>query len=107
MTEESAVDVSPLTDPEPFESGTTASTATPTAPAGNVASRERGTVDSFQVTLHKAKETKNTVRYEEPESGDPPVIGTLYLQKWATHRLGDPESIVVTIEPLAGVTTSA
>jgi hypothetical protein len=25
------------------------------------------------------------------------VIGTLYLQKWAAHRLDDPETIDVTI----------
>jgi hypothetical protein len=31
----------------------------------------------------KLKETKNTVRFEEePEDGQPPVIGTLYVQKW-------------------------
>jgi hypothetical protein len=51
-----------------------------------------------QVTLRRAKETKNTVRYEEPESGEPTVIGTLYLQKWAAQRLEDPETITVTIE---------
>jgi hypothetical protein len=25
------------------------------------------------------------------------VIGTLYLQKWAVHRLEDPETITVTV----------
>ena len=35
------------------------------------------------VKFKKLKETKNTVRFEEePESGQPPVIGTLYIQKW-------------------------
>ena len=52
-----------------------------------------------KVTLRRAKETKNTVRYEEPESDQPLVIGTLYLQKWAAHRLDDPETITVTIAP--------
>jgi len=29
------------------------------------------------------KETKNTVRFNEiPEEGQPPIIGTLYVQKW-------------------------
>ena len=29
------------------------------------------------------KETKNTVKYNEvPAEGQPPVIGTLYVQKW-------------------------
>jgi hypothetical protein len=52
----------------------------------------------MKLTLRRAKETKNTVRYEEPESDQPIVIGTLYLQKWALHRLSDPETITVTIE---------
>jgi len=35
------------------------------------------------VKFKKLKETKNTVRFEEePESGQPPVIGTIYIQKW-------------------------
>jgi len=63
-------------------------------------------VEPLKVTLHRAKETKNTIRYEEPEGGDPPIIGTLYLQKWATHRLEDPETITVTIEVSAGSTQS-
>jgi hypothetical protein len=30
------------------------------------------------------KETKNTVRYqEEPALNTPPVVGSLYVQKWA------------------------
>ncbi len=29
------------------------------------------------------KETKNTVKYNEvPAEGQPPIIGTLYVQKW-------------------------
>ena len=54
-------------------------------------------MEPLQVTLHRAKETKNTVRYEEPESDQPIVIGTLYVQKWALHRLGDPEMLTLTI----------
>lgn len=35
------------------------------------------------VKFKKLKETKNTVRFEEePESGQPAVIGTIYIQKW-------------------------
>jgi hypothetical protein len=63
-------------------------------------------VEPLKVTLHRAKETKNTIRFEDTESGDPPIIGTLYLQKWATHRLEDPETITVTIEVPAGSTQS-
>ena len=29
------------------------------------------------------KETKNSVRYKEvPEAGKPPIVGSLYVQKW-------------------------
>ena len=55
-------------------------------------------MEPVTIKLVRAKETKNTVRYEEPESDQPTVIGTLYLQKWALHRLEDPETITVTIE---------
>jgi hypothetical protein len=35
------------------------------------------------VEFKKAKETKNTVKYDEVQvAGKPPVIGTLYVQKW-------------------------
>ncbi len=63
--------------------------------------------EPLRVTLHKARETKNTVRFEEPEGGEPPVIGTLYVQKWATHRLGDPETIAVVIEAAGTGATGA
>ncbi|HEY5473651.1 MAG TPA: hypothetical protein VIK32_10720 [Candidatus Limnocylindrales bacterium] len=55
-------------------------------------------MEPLQVTLRRTKETKNTVRYEEPESDQPIVIGTLYVQKWAAKRLEDPETITVTIK---------
>lgn len=52
----------------------------------------------LKVTLKRAKKTKNSVRYEEPTGGDPPVIGTFYVQKRAATRLEEPETIIVTIE---------
>ena len=54
-------------------------------------------MEPLRMTLRRAKETKDTVRYEESESDQSIVIGTLYLQKWALHRLGDPETVTVTI----------
>ncbi len=42
------------------------------------------------------KETKNTLRYSEVAEGQPPVIGTLYVQKWALK--GAPKRLKVTIE---------
>jgi hypothetical protein len=59
-------------------------------------------MEPVKVRLRHARETKNTVRYEEPESDQPMVISTLYVQKWAVHRLEDPEAITVTIERAEG-----
>jgi hypothetical protein len=42
------------------------------------------------------KETKNTLRYAEVAEGQPPVVGTLYIQKWAFK--GQPARIEVTIQ---------
>jgi len=42
------------------------------------------------------KDTKNTVCYDEhPEPGQPPIIGSLYLQKWAANGA---KELTVTIE---------
>lgn len=54
-------------------------------------------MEPLRVTLAKARETKHTVRYEEAETDQPLVIGTLYVHKWATKRLEEPEVITVTI----------
>ena len=56
-------------------------------------------MEPHTATLKRARETKNTVRYEEPESDQPLLIGTLYVHKWAIERLEDPETITVTIAP--------
>ena len=50
----------------------------------------------MELTFKKDKETKNTVRYAE--QGDEPVVGTLYLQKSAVEKLGNPDTLKVTIE---------
>ncbi|MGA2620282.1 MAG: hypothetical protein ABSF26_21905 [Thermoguttaceae bacterium] len=42
------------------------------------------------------KETKNTLRYSEVAEGQPPIVGTLYVQKWAVK--GAPKRLKVTIE---------
>ena len=54
-------------------------------------------MEPLKATLNRARETKNTVRYEEAETEEPLVIGTLYVHKWAVKRLEDPEVITVTI----------
>ena len=43
------------------------------------------------------KETKNTIRYEEITEGRPPVIRTIYIQKWALGK-NPPKKIKITIE---------
>jgi hypothetical protein len=56
-------------------------------------------MEPLKATLNRARETKNTVRYEEPETDQPLVVGTLYVHKWAVKRLAAPEVITVTITP--------
>ena len=47
-------------------------------------------------TFDFEKETKNTVRYTEVAEGQPPIIGTVYVQKWALK--GTPKKIKLTLE---------
>lgn len=52
----------------------------------------------FKTVFQYEKGTKNTYKYEEvPEPGQPPRVGSLYVQKWA---LGDnpPKQVRVTVE---------
>jgi hypothetical protein len=50
------------------------------------------TVVKFEIE----KETKNSVRYKEvPEEGKPPIVGSLYVQKWFA---GSSKNIEVSIE---------
>ena len=53
-------------------------------------------MESQSITFTLERETKNTIRYQEDSNGNPPVIGTLYLQKWL---LGDspPKKLTVTV----------
>jgi hypothetical protein len=50
----------------------------------------------MKVKFRKEKDTKNTVRFQEvEEKGKPPVIGSLYVQKWF---VGDREELTIEIE---------
>lgn len=49
------------------------------------------------ITFDKERDTKNTVRFQE-QNDQAPVIGTLYVQKWALNQLGNPQTIQLTIE---------
>ena len=52
----------------------------------------------IKASFELEKETKNTIRYtEKPETGKPPAIGTIYVQKWALPE-PTPASITVTID---------
>ena len=43
-----------------------------------------------EIRFIKEKETKNTVKFAEaPKPGTPPVIGTLYVQKWAASAANE------------------
>jgi len=47
------------------------------------------------LVFEREKETKNTVRFQEvPDKGQPPGVGTLYVQKWAA---GNAAKLTVTI----------
>ncbi len=39
-------------------------------------------MDQQIISFTLERETKNTIRYQEETNGNPPAIGTLYLQKW-------------------------
>ena len=47
------------------------------------------------LTFELEKDTKNTYRFQEVAKGAPPLIGTLYMQKWAFETA--PKTITVTI----------
>ncbi len=39
-------------------------------------------MEQQKISFTMERETKNTIRYQEESNGNPPAIGTLYLQKW-------------------------
>jgi len=53
----------------------------------------------LQIILEKERITKNTIRYAELEDEQPPIVRSLYIQKFGVKKLGDPQKIKVTIEP--------
>jgi hypothetical protein len=48
------------------------------------------------LTFTLERETKNTIRYSEDADGNPPAIGTLYVQKWLLGK-EPPQRLSVTI----------
>ena len=55
-------------------------------------------MDKKTILFTLEKETKNTGRYQEtPEPGNPQIVGTLYVQKWALgHPV--PKQLKITLE---------
>ncbi len=54
----------------------------------------------LSATFTLEKETKNTIRYQETDGDQPPIMGTAYVQKWALKKLGNgtaPSRITITI----------
>ena len=48
------------------------------------------------IQLQKEKDTKNTVKFAEVQTqGEPPIVGTLYVQKWFA---AEATSLKITIE---------
>ena len=54
------------------------------------------TENGKQVTLHKSKETKSTVRYDAAEDDDMAAVGSIYVRKFALQG-ARPETITVTL----------
>jgi len=54
-------------------------------------------METVTIRFELERETKNTIRYTEaPDAGQPPRVGTLYVQKWALGQL-PPRRLVVTL----------
>lgn len=55
--------------------------------------------ETLTVVLAKEKETKNTIRFSEEENPDGlPVVSTVYVQKHAVRKMGNPGKIRLTLE---------
>lgn len=53
-------------------------------------------VAEVELTFEKA--TKRTYRFQEESNGQPPRVGTLYVQQWAFGSQEPPQRIKVTVE---------
>ncbi len=53
-----------------------------TIQAGHSAVLKGDALDQQKISFTLERETQNTIRYQEETNGNPPAIGTLYLQRW-------------------------
>ena len=51
----------------------------------------------LELEFELERETKNTFRYAEVTEGQPPVVGTIYIQKWKIGK-NPPANIRVMVE---------
>jgi hypothetical protein len=51
------------------------------------------------LTFTLERETKNTHRYQEDTDGNPPAIGTLYVQKWLLGK-EPPKKLTLTLDAI-------
>ena len=63
---------------------------------GNKPEEVNNTMEKQSLTFTLERETKNTIRYSEDSNGNPPAIGTLYVQKWLLGK-EPPKQLTVTI----------
>ena len=65
--------------------------------------RAMSTSERFTIVFEYERETKNTYKYsEKPEAGQPPRIGSLYVQKWALGSGDPPRQLAVTVAAVSG-----
>jgi hypothetical protein len=53
------------------------------------------------LTFTLERETKNTIRYQEDADGQPPAVGTIYIQKWLLGK-EPPRKLTITIGAAEG-----
>jgi hypothetical protein len=56
--------------------------------------------EKLVIELTREKETPGTIRFQEQDPDEDPKVGTLYVKKAASKRLGHPTRIRVTIEAI-------
>ncbi len=63
-----------------------------------------GKSEELKVVFEYEKATKNTCKYtEKPQPGQPPRIGSLYIQKWVFGNEAPPQKLAVTVGLTSGV----
>ena len=56
----------------------------------------------FNTVFEFEKATKTTFKYnEKPETGQPPRIGSLYIQKWVVGAENPPRELTVSVQVAA------